>query len=76
MSSAAPRRNSWCPICGVKTTGQLRHRCKQSVLNAIDAARARDGSHLADPARRCEAERMAEGFRMLSDDELEEATGE
>lgn len=64
----------YCPICGGKGANTLKgHRCRESVLRAIDAANTRAGDEeLAatgrEPLWRTERRRLAEGFNMMGDD--------
>lgn len=75
-----PRRcggnGDWCPICGAWYArvlgGQGRHRCKPSVLAAIDGAMRRDPDFEEPKVRRSFNQRLADGFLMLDDERDEE----
>ncbi len=55
----------YCPICGEKL-GEA-HKCRESVLRAIDRAHNRDEDTVHfSPS---EAERLSEGMRMLGAEE-------
>lgn len=79
MASFVGKENrSACLICGRPANPEWRdgefrgHVCKQSVLDAIDGAHCRDPDEpcpLADSMNRPYGERLADGFRMMSDDE-------
>jgi hypothetical protein len=55
-----------CPICGVYVISGP-HKCSQRSLDAIDRMRKSDHDFSLDD-RRTEAQRLNEGFRMLSDE--------
>lgn len=68
---------AYCPICGAAVgTRQDGHRCRASVLNAIDAANTRaercddDATDKAwHPPHPDYCTRLKRGFHMLEDDE-------
>lgn len=67
------RNRDGCPVCGRIHSNTVR--CKQSILNAIDAANEAAWNRELDPIRlpqganrRPFTTRLAEGFRMLRDD--------
>ena len=81
--SHKPGEWSTCPICEATVHyAALDHRCSKKRLSqnrrgttarsrsAIDSAneRAEEPHPLADPMRRAEAERIAQGFAMMDDD--------
>ena len=64
-----------CPICGAEAVGEIieavhsstklkQHRCKQRTLDAIDRGL---NTERTESDRRTLAGRLAEGFRMMSD---------
>lgn len=73
-SAAAPEH--YCPICDARIRKQA-HRCKQSVIAALDAQDRDDEPHnLADYQRRPIGERLTAGFKWLSNDPYNDGDGD
>jgi hypothetical protein len=55
-----------CPICGARIDKYEKHRCKESVLRAIDAARDRRDPDCVQDRRKPIGQRIADGSFMLA----------
>ena len=69
MNASVYNPEAYCPICGLRLSPAIGHRCNLKKLAAIDAARTRDCVQVRQPSL---AERLKDGFRLLSDDEVVE----
>lgn len=58
----------YCPICGVDISEDYGHRCKQSTLDAIDAAMKRDPDDMLE-RKVPEGQKLYEGLEMLEEDD-------